>query len=77
MDVDLAHARRLLAPAVALRPVLADYDTVMDDFAGAAATGRCLIGSSVIRDLMAFVDSKDEVSFTRPLPWFPVQRLQS
>lgn len=56
---------------------LADYDTVMDDFAGAAATGRCLISSGVIRDLMAFVDSKDEVSFTRPLPWFPVQRLQS
>ncbi|PWZ32276.1 Transcription initiation factor TFIID subunit 8 [Zea mays] len=45
-------------------------------FAGAATTGHCLVGSGVVKDLMAFVHSKDEVPFARPLPRFPIQRVE-
>lgn len=53
-----------------LEEIGADFD----GFAGAGTTSatRCLAGSAVVRDLAAFVDSKDELPFARPLPRFPV-----
>jgi hypothetical protein len=31
----------------------------------------------VVQDLLAFIDSRDEVPFTRPLPRFPIPRVSS
>eukprot|EP00267_Zea_mays_P037411 XP_008674812.1 uncharacterized protein LOC100281484 isoform X1 [Zea mays] len=69
-------AGRALANELDVIQVLEEVGADTDGFAGAADTGRCLVGSGVVRDLMAFVDSKDEVPFARPLPRFPVQRVQ-
>jgi transcription initiation factor TFIID subunit 8 len=46
-------------------------------FAGASATGRCLAGSGVVRDLMAFVNIKAEVLFMWLLPRFPCRACSS
>ncbi|CAM0949426.1 unnamed protein product [Alopecurus aequalis] len=65
-------AGRTLANEYDIIQSLEEIGTDFDGFAGAGTSGRCLVGSGVVRDLMAFVDSKDEVPFTRPLPRFPV-----
>ncbi|EES17247.1 hypothetical protein BDA96_08G154500 [Sorghum bicolor] len=69
-------AGRALANELDVIQALEEVGNDTDGFAGAAATGHCLVGSGVVRDLMAFVDTKDEVPFARPLPRFPVQRVQ-
>jgi transcription initiation factor TFIID subunit 8 len=69
-------AGRALANELDVIQALEEVGADTDGFAGAAATGHCLVSSGVVRDLMAFVDSKDEVPFARPLPRFPVQRVQ-
>lgn len=66
-------AGRALANELDIIQALEEVGADTDGFAGAAATGRCLVGSGVVRDLMAFVD-KDEVPFARSLPRFPIQR---
>ncbi|KAM0862349.1 hypothetical protein ACQ4PT_045340 [Festuca glaucescens] len=65
-------AGRTLANEYDIIQSLEEIGTDFDGFAGAGTSGRCLVGSGVVRDLMAFVDSKDELPFTRPLPRFPV-----
>jgi transcription initiation factor TFIID subunit 8 len=47
-----------------------------DWFAAASAAGRCLAGFGVVRGLTAFVNTKAEVPFVRPLPRFLVPRVQ-
>ncbi|CAL4891493.1 unnamed protein product [Urochloa decumbens] len=69
-------AGRALANELDVIQALEEVGADTDGFAGASATGRCLAGSGVVRDLMAFVDAKDEVPFVRPLPQFPVPRVQ-
>ncbi|KAF8776686.1 hypothetical protein HU200_003414 [Digitaria exilis] len=68
-------AGRALANELDIIQALEEVGADTDGFAGASATGHCLVGSGVVRDLMAFVD-KDEVPFVRPLPRFPVPRVQ-
>ncbi|GJN35267.1 hypothetical protein PR202_gb24019 [Eleusine coracana subsp. coracana] len=70
-------AGRALANECDIIQALEEVGADTDGFAGAAAAGHCLIGSGVIRDLMTFVDSRDEVPFARPLPSFPIPRAQS
>jgi transcription initiation factor TFIID subunit 8 len=66
-------AGRTLANECDIINSLEEIGADFDGLAGAASGGpRCLVGSGVVRDLMAFVDSKDELPFTRPLPRFPV-----
>lgn len=67
-------AGRALANEYDIIQSLEEIGTDFDGFAGAGTSGRCLVGSGVVKDLMAFVDSKDEVPFTRPLPKFPIPR---
>ncbi|OEL18767.1 Asparagine synthetase domain-containing protein 1 [Dichanthelium oligosanthes] len=69
-------AGRALANELDVIQALEEVGADTDGFAGAAATGHCLAGSGVVRDLMAFVDSKAEVPFARQLPRFPVPRVQ-
>ncbi|XP_062203448.1 uncharacterized protein LOC133905704 [Phragmites australis] len=69
-------AGRALANELDIIQALEEVGADTDGFAGAAATGHCLVGSGVVRDLMTFVDSRDEVPFARPLPRFPVPRMQ-
>jgi len=69
-------AGRALANELDVIQALEEVGSNTDGFAGASATGHCLVGSGVVRDLMAFVDTKDEVPFVRPLPRFPVPRVQ-
>jgi transcription initiation factor TFIID subunit 8 len=69
-------AGRALANKLDIIQALEEVGADMDGFAGASAAGRCLAGSGVVRDLMAFVDTKAEVPFVRPLPRFPVPRVQ-
>uniref|UniRef100_A0ACD5XRP9 Uncharacterized protein n=1 Tax=Avena sativa TaxID=4498 RepID=A0ACD5XRP9_AVESA len=67
-------AGRALANEYDIIQSLEEIGTDFDGFAGAGTSGRCLVGSGVVKDLMAFVESRDDVQFTRPLPRFPVPR---
>ncbi|KAL6623543.1 hypothetical protein ACP70R_033422 [Stipagrostis hirtigluma subsp. patula] len=69
-------AGRALANECDIIQALEEVGADTDGFAGAAAAGHCLVGSGVVRELMAYVDSRDEVPFARPLPRFPVPRVQ-
>jgi transcription initiation factor TFIID subunit 8 len=70
-------AGRALANECDIIQALEEVGADTDGFAGAATTGHCLVGSGVVWDLMAFVDSRDEVPFASPLPRFPIPRAQS
>jgi transcription initiation factor TFIID subunit 8 len=70
-------AGRALANECDIIQALEEVGADTDGFTGAAATGHCLVGSVVVRDLIAFVDSREEVPFARPLPRFPIPRAQS
>ncbi|XP_066356648.1 transcription initiation factor TFIID subunit 8-like [Miscanthus floridulus] len=69
-------AGRALANELDVIQGLEEVGADTDGFVGAATTGHCLVGSGVVKDLMAFVHSKDEVPFARPLPRFPIQRAE-
>ncbi|XP_022745881.1 transcription initiation factor TFIID subunit 8-like [Durio zibethinus] len=43
-------------------------------FSGASEIGNCLVGSGTVREMVQFVDSKEEIPFAQPVPKFPVVR---
>ncbi|KAJ6815480.1 transcription initiation factor TFIID subunit 8-like [Iris pallida] len=45
-------------------------------FTGASDVHRCLVSSGVVRDIVRFVSSEEEVPFARPVPSFPIVRSQ-
>ncbi|KAG8049057.1 hypothetical protein GUJ93_ZPchr0009g607 [Zizania palustris] len=68
-------AGRALANEYDIIQALEEIGTDFDGFVGAATTDRCLVGSGVVRELMDCVESRPEVPFVRPLPRFPVPRV--
>ncbi|XVE76143.1 hypothetical protein DITRI_Ditri12bG0149700 [Diplodiscus trichospermus] len=40
-------------------------------FPGASEIGNCLVGSGTLREIIQFVDSKEEIPFAQPVPKFP------
>ncbi|KAL5205415.1 hypothetical protein ABZP36_033624 [Zizania latifolia] len=69
-------AGRALANEYDIIQALEEIGTDFDGFVGAATTDRCLVDSGVVRELMDCVESKPEVPFVRPLPRFPVPRVE-
>ncbi|TYI58866.1 hypothetical protein E1A91_D11G392100v1 [Gossypium mustelinum] len=45
-------------------------------FPGASEVGNCLVGSGTVREIVQFVDTKEEIPFAQPVPKFPVVRNQ-
>ncbi|OMO73633.1 hypothetical protein COLO4_26967 [Corchorus olitorius] len=43
-------------------------------FPGASETGTCLIGSGILKEIIQFVDSHEEVPYDQPVPQFPIVR---
>ncbi|XP_022767305.1 transcription initiation factor TFIID subunit 8-like isoform X2 [Durio zibethinus] len=43
-------------------------------FSGASEIGNCLVGSGTLREIIQFVDLKEEIPFAQPVPKFPVVR---
>uniref|UniRef100_A0A7N0VAX1 Transcription initiation factor TFIID subunit 8 n=1 Tax=Kalanchoe fedtschenkoi TaxID=63787 RepID=A0A7N0VAX1_KALFE len=41
-------------------------------FSGGSSVSHCLSGSGVVKDLVEYVGSNEDVPFALPLPWFPV-----
>ncbi|KAM1159181.1 hypothetical protein ACFX19_032956 [Malus domestica] len=41
-------------------------------FLGAAEVGHCLAESGIVRGIVEYVGSAEEIPFAQPLPWFPV-----
>lgn len=69
-------AGRVLANEYDIIQALEEIGTDFDGFVGAATSDRCLVGSGVVRELIDYVESKPEVPFVRPLPSFPVPRVE-
>ncbi|KAL5224091.1 hypothetical protein ABZP36_010730 [Zizania latifolia] len=69
-------AGRALANEYDIIQALEEIGTDFDGFVGAATTDGCLVGSGVVRELMDYVESSPEVPFVRPLPRFPVPRVE-
>ncbi|XWS43568.1 hypothetical protein CRYUN_Cryun16bG0115300 [Craigia yunnanensis] len=43
-------------------------------FPGASDIGNCLVVSGTVKEIIQFVDSKEEIPFAQPVPKFPVVR---
>ncbi|XP_039044423.1 transcription initiation factor TFIID subunit 8-like isoform X2 [Hibiscus syriacus] len=43
-------------------------------FPGASEIGNCLVGSGIVKEIVQFVDTKEEIPFAQPVPRFPVVR---
>ncbi|KAK8479670.1 hypothetical protein V6N13_064213 [Hibiscus sabdariffa] len=43
-------------------------------FPSASEIGNCLVGSGTVREIIQFVDSKEEIPFAQPVPKFPIVR---
>ncbi|XP_044489630.1 transcription initiation factor TFIID subunit 8-like [Mangifera indica] len=46
----------------------------VNGFFGASEIGQCLVGSGIVREIIQFVESNEEVPFAHPIPQFPVVR---
>uniref|UniRef100_A0A0D9Y0Q7 Transcription initiation factor TFIID subunit 8 n=1 Tax=Leersia perrieri TaxID=77586 RepID=A0A0D9Y0Q7_9ORYZ len=69
-------AGRALANEYDIIQALEEIGADFDGFVGAATSDRCLVGSGVVRDLIDYVETMPEVPFVRPLPRFPVPRVE-
>ncbi|GAY56831.1 hypothetical protein CUMW_174890 [Citrus unshiu] len=47
---------------------------VLKGFMGAAEIGKCLVGSGIVKEIIDFVESKEEIPFAQPIPQYPVIR---
>ncbi|KAI4300305.1 hypothetical protein L6164_033697 [Bauhinia variegata] len=43
-----------------------------EGFSDATEAGQCLAGSSTVREILDFVESREEVPFAQPIPQFPI-----
>ncbi|XP_039059127.1 transcription initiation factor TFIID subunit 8-like [Hibiscus syriacus] len=43
-------------------------------FPGASEIGNCLVGSGIVKEIVQFVDTKEEIPFAQPVPKFPIVR---
>ncbi|XVE61677.1 hypothetical protein DITRI_Ditri06bG0059200 [Diplodiscus trichospermus] len=51
-----------------------EYLGASHGFSGASEIGNCLVASGTVREIIHFVDSKEEIPFVQPVPKFPVVR---
>lgn len=43
-------------------------------FSGGSEVGNCVVASGTVKEMIDFVESKDEIPFAQPVPRFPVSR---